>query len=210
MKKPVSAYKELIVTPKILAAVLVRNSQNEWFRFDEWHDRVFIMNRREEYNGWEDFDSGYTDGDVEELHEIYLGLFGTAAPKNAHKKTLTKAIWAKRYMASNDRTGVYGRGGLKDSITGERERKRNLDRRGYKASESNNAVHMQNQALIVHRAILDYHASSGKEYITEGDVKDLMTNLRDSGKLKTKQDPFRIFQYYRPALIKAGLLEFVA
>lgn len=208
MAKPISAY-DITVTPKILGTVLVKNSQREWFRFDLWEDRIFILDRREEYQNWEDFDSGFIDNDIEDLHEQYLAAYGKAAPKNAHKKTLTKALWAKMYLKSKDRTGVYQTGGVRNVVTGEKDRKRNLDRRGYRALEVESIDHLQNQALIVHAALLKYHKASEKEYITEGDVRDLMSQLRDTGQLKTKQDPFRIFQYYRPALIKAGKLEFI-
>jgi len=208
MEKTNSSY-DFPITDKMLAAVLVKNNTNEWFRFDLWEDRIFIMTRREEYQNWEDYDDGYNDEDVEELHSIYLAMYQRPALKNAPKKTLTKAIWGKLYMRANDRSTTYRTGAVINDHTGQRERKRSLDRRGYRAIEGSNDVHMQNQAIIVHRALIGLHQDSNKEFVSESDVRELMDRLRDSGLLKTKQDPFRIFQYYRPALIKAGKLEFV-
>lgn len=204
-----SSYDGITVTQKMLDATLVRNSENKWFRFALWEDRIFIMDRREEWKGWEDFDSGYLDSDIDELHKKYVTLFKSAAPKNAHKKTLTKAIWGKLYLMSADRSDTYRTGQPIDPVTGERERKRSLDRRGYRALDVVGVDHLQNQALIVHRELLKLHKTSDKEIISEAEIMELMNRLRDSGVLKTKQDPFRIFQYYRPALIKAGKLEFI-
>lgn len=204
-----SAYDGLSVTPKILDAILVKNSQGQWFRFDMWVDRIFIVDRREEYHGWKDFDSGYIDNDIDELHEIYTALFNRPAPRNAVKITLTKAIYAKRFYMANDRSSTYTLGTPRDPVTGNKERKRSLDRRGYRAMEGESTVHLQNQALIVHRELLNLHKASNKEMLSEADIMDMMNRLRDTGVLKTKQDPFRIFQYYRPALIKAGKLEFI-
>ena len=124
------------------------------------------------------------------------------------KKTLTKAIWGKLCYIANNRSETYRNAPLKDPVSGERERKRQLDRRGYRALDTASVDHLQNQALIVHREMLKLHKASNKEILTEAEISDMMTTLRDSGALKTKQDPFRIFQYYRPALIKAGKLEF--
>lgn len=209
--KAQSAYAGIVVTPRMLEAVLVKNTEGKWFRFDLWQDRVFIMNRREEWMNWQDFDSGYHDSpeEMEELSSLYYRWYGQHPPKNAVKVTLTKAIWAKMYLSAADRTGLYSNNPTKNPVTGERERKRSLDRRGYRALDVQSVEHLQNQALIVHRELLKLHTQLGKEVITEAEVSDMMTRLRDSGILKTKQDPFRIFQYYRPALIKSGKLEFL-
>ena len=196
-------------TPAMLECVLVQDMNSHWFRFSLWTDRIFIIQRRQEWKNWAHFDeSWFDDADsMFDLHELYFRMYGRNAAKNAHKKTLTKAIWVKWHLASEDRTHTYITGGRTD--TGERERKRILDRRGYRVLEGESNMHLQNQALIVHRELLKLGKALKKEIITEAEVMDMMTRLRDSGILKTKQDPFRIFQYYRPALIKAGKLEFV-
>lgn len=207
-----SAYDGIKVTETMLEATLVKQtSTGQWYRFRVWTDRIMIVDRREEYRCWQEFDEGWGDNNPDDLVDIrarYLALFRQEAPKNAVKKTLTKAIWGKMYLSANDRSETYRSNPLKDPVTGKRERKRQLDRRGYRALDVASVDHLQNQALIIHRELLLLHKTSDKEIITEAEVSELMTRLRDTGVLKTKQDPFRIFQYYRPALIKAGKLEF--
>lgn len=202
-----SAYQGIITTPAMFDAVLVKNSQREWFRFSLWEDRIFILDRREEYKNWADYDSGFGENDKEELHEHYEAFYGKRAPKNAHKVTLTKAIWIKLYLKANDRTKDYVRGGTKDPVTGEKERKRNLNGRRYKIIQGLSADHLQDQALTIHRELLKYQAQAGTETITEAEVIDLMDRIAAAKILKTKQEPFRIFQYYRSALIRSGKLE---
>jgi hypothetical protein len=56
------------------------------------------------------------------------------------------------------------------------------------------------------RIILDTLARQESPYILEADLMKLMNYLVVQGKLKTKQDSWRIFQYYRPQFLDAGLL----
>lgn len=206
-----SAYHGIIVTPRMLATVLVQSRERKWYRFDLWEDRIFILDRWLEYRNWEEYDRTFTDesSDMFELHGTYKALYSCDAPANAHKKTLTKAIWAKYYLGAIDRTSTYSTGATRNNVTGERERKRSMDRRGYRALDVPSVENLPNQALIVHRELLKLHTQANKDIISEAEVIDLMNRLRDSGILKTKQDPFRIFQYYRPALLKANKLEFI-
>lgn len=203
-----SAYDGIKVTPAMLDAVLVQGPDMKWFRFQLWADRIFIMNRRLEWRNWKDFNDAYIDDDLEELRAEYTKWYHEDPPRNAKKVTLTKCIWAKMYLIANDRTDVYGCAKPKDPVTGKRERKRNLDRRMYRAlGNGATVVHLQAQAMITYRALLEYQRQTQRDTISEAGVRDVMTRMRDDGTLRTKQDPFRIFQYYRPALIKAGLLE---
>ena len=204
-----SAYAGITVTPDMLDAVLVCNSQGQWFRFRFWEDRVFIMDRRQEYMNYADYDSGWHDSpeEMEELHEKYSLLYGVTAPRNAKKVTLTKAIWAKLYYRAADRSRDYTTGGGKNHVTGEKERKRNLDGRRYKVLVGESNMHLQDQALVVHRELLKFQQIIGRETISEAEVRTCMEAAAKNKILKTKQDPFRIFQYYRGALIKANKLE---
>jgi hypothetical protein len=43
-----------------------------------------------------------------------------------------------------------------------------------------------------------------KHTISEKDLKDAV--IKRAAELKTRQDPWRIFQYYRPQLIQAKLI----
>jgi hypothetical protein len=56
------------------------------------------------------------------------------------------------------------------------------------------------QARTVFRALLD----TGKEFLTEEEIKKAIYRLVAERALKTKQEPWVIFQYYRPQFIKDG------
>lgn len=58
------------------------------------------------------------------------------------------------------------------------------------------------QARIILKAVL----ATGTAHHTEDDLQKLMLNLIATGQLKTKQDHWRIFQYYRPQYINDGFL----
>lgn len=56
------------------------------------------------------------------------------------------------------------------------------------------------QARAVFTALLDY----GQQFLTEEEIKKLIYRLVAERILKTKQEPWVIFQYYRPQFIKDG------
>lgn len=57
-----------------------------------------------------------------------------------------------------------------------------------------------NQARTVFTALLD----SGRQFMSEEEIKRLIFGLVGDRKLKTRQKPWVIFQYYRPEFIKNG------
>lgn len=57
-----------------------------------------------------------------------------------------------------------------------------------------------NQARIVFSALHDH----GKQFLNEDEIKRIIYNLVANRMLKTKQEPWVIFQYYRPQFIKDG------
>ena len=55
------------------------------------------------------------------------------------------------------------------------------------------------------KQILGGISESGNSEFQESELKSLINELAESGKLKTKQNPWRIFQYYRANMISAGI-----
>ena len=53
--------------------------------------------------------------------------------------------------------------------------------------------------------ILGGISESGNSEFQESELKTLINELAESGKLKTRQNPWRIFQYYRANMISAGI-----
>ena len=55
------------------------------------------------------------------------------------------------------------------------------------------------------KQILGGISESGNSEFQESELKSLINELAESGKLKTRQNPWRIFQYYRANMISAGI-----
>ena len=55
------------------------------------------------------------------------------------------------------------------------------------------------------RQILGGISESGNSEFQEPELKTLVSELAESGKLKTTQNPWRIFQYYRANMLSAGI-----
>ena len=53
--------------------------------------------------------------------------------------------------------------------------------------------------------ILSAVSESGVSEYSESELKTFIEKLAESGKLKTGQKPWRIFQYYRAQMINAGI-----
>jgi hypothetical protein len=55
------------------------------------------------------------------------------------------------------------------------------------------------QAVVCLRILADAITASGRDHVTEDELKAAVVNRQ--AEIKTRQDPWRIFQYYRPTLI---------
>lgn len=56
------------------------------------------------------------------------------------------------------------------------------------------------------RQIIEAIAELANPFVLEEELKQLMTTLVAYGKIKTKQNPWTLMQFYRPQLIEAGLI----
>ena len=62
------------------------------------------------------------------------------------------------------------------------------------------------QALACYKIFTEELSKTGTNHISEGDLKTKV--IERAPELKTRQDPWRIFQYYRPQLISAKLIRY--
>lgn len=69
-----------------------------------------------------------------------------------------------------------------------------------RADEENYKEKYNNQSRILFEAILE----NGKQFMTEDEVKKLIYTLVANRELKTKQEPWTVWQYYRPQFMKDG------
>jgi len=66
------------------------------------------------------------------------------------------------------------------------------------------------QVRQIYSAVLDHairiENTEEEIYFTPGEIQDLMEDAAAKGILKTRQDPMRIFKYYRQQLLGSGLM----
>jgi len=165
------------------------------------HRQVFVFSRPEavhiikdaiihRFNKWEEID-GLPKQTLIEVYEIIckkkpeIGM--------SYVDVSVKA-WLTALREGVDRTDASLRVKADGSTS-----PRPLGERRYKVTDKPCPSSLVLQARLVH-AILKRDAVM---WIDEESLKSIIA----SSDLKTRQDPWRIFQYYRPTLVKCGLLE---
>lgn len=184
--------------------VLAQLPNGEWVRLDtlleaktlllpQYHDRIF--------RSFEDFDKRLAAGARSEL----IGRFETQS---------IRAIWDK--LQSTCRNPYRKNQALLEENTlykqlGRRVRRPrilkyrfNLDAKNQKNVDAYYALPPQAQSLV--DLIEEYVHPMTEPTVLETELRDYI--IKHAEKLQTKQDPWRIFQYYRGRLIANGFLRF--
>jgi hypothetical protein len=128
-------------------------------------------------------------------HEQFVG----AIPKDEEETVIKFMTWA--WFAKNGEVHMAG-----TTADGEVERKSSLAGRLYWATGTEGAPktpQAQTCLKILKESVHKDGPNKGK--ITEEDLKKAI-NAR-AAEIRTRQDPWRIFQYYRPTLVKAGFIK---
>lgn len=123
------------------------------------------------------------------------------APPDMGTEEFARAFWMF-LQDVGDRLSTPNTGGAKNDASATKE---NYELRLGKMTElmeNEEAFKAQynNQARIVFRQL----HSAGKQFLNEDEIKRLIYGLVANRSLKTKQEPWVIFQYYRPQFIKDG------
>jgi hypothetical protein len=125
-------------------------------------------------------------------HEQFVG----EPPKGEDDTVIGYMTWA--WFIKNGNVILSGH----DS-EGNKERKSSLDTRIYTLVSPQPAEAPKTPQAKTCLAFLRDSVKNGQ--ITEADLKRVVETR--AAELKTRQDPWRIFQYYRPTLIKGGYLK---
>lgn len=161
---------------------------------------------------WDNFDQ-FLDQNEQTILTYHANYFGAEPPKGQDKITTASLTWYK--MVANAKNNMAT--GTPVSETG---RKSTILNRKYFAGEvtEGSADVKTFQALACLKIFretlekstdeIETHDGDGKlikvKAITEEVLKQAVNDR--AGEIKTRQDPWRIFQYYRPTLIKAKLV----
>lgn len=140
------------------------------------------------------------------VHGIYEGVTGVSPPTRWDKEEMAIETWLELIKRATDMTDPAKReGGTVKKSDGRRDRKRKLDDRTYVLGDPPTdgvQIPLPPQARVCYQILVD---ACGEEMgVSESVLREVI--MKRAVELKTRQDPWRIFQYYRPQLIAARLV----
>ena len=172
-------------------------------------------NNNMEWDGWSEFCDAVSAKDMVALAKdvgIKLDF------KKGDKIELSLEVWEKMCKIADDRRQAPTQITKRNPVTGDTVKQRgrkpqNLGARHYsvltkfasKKEYMDDCPCTTRQARKVYEFFVDEVISTGGSEITEARMMDIVNDRQSE--LNTKQDPWRIFQYYRPELIQCKLVK---
>jgi hypothetical protein len=148
------------------------------------------------YVDWDAFEQD-KNWQMPQLEEEHKKLFGHPIPPKLNRAEVSLIIWHKWCETAEDKTKVAVTTGRKSTIESR------IYTRVYEDGKPTQAQLKTPQAMACLK-IFEESMDTEKHTISEKDLKDAV--IKRAAELKTRQDPWRIFQYYRPQLIQAKLI----
>jgi hypothetical protein len=205
MSKPKDTYKgpEIYRTlnqdnKNMKLCLVFANDQKSYKYTDRKACPVHDKDLKKVYLDWDAFESD-TTWQMPQLEEEHKKLFGHPIPAKTNRTDATIVIWHKWISLAEDRlsVGQAAPGSRKNSIESRIYTRTFID--GKPAS-----AQLKTPQAMACLKIFDESMDPEKHTITEKDLKAKV--IERQAELKTRQDPWRIFQYYRPQLIQAKLI----
>jgi hypothetical protein len=191
---------------------LVLSQEGMYYLFpDELHGGTRIMSPRALYKSWDDFSA--KEGNEEALTRLHVMAFSEAPTKKELKDLveLSVKVWMRLCETAICRLDEASPG----SNTGAKRTNHKLADRRYEVVkfEIPADVKLPPQAKTCMVFFKELATKAGHDD-TKGvfDVPEKDFNayvVEQSARLNTRQDPWRIFQYYRPQLIQGGFIRLV-
>ncbi len=192
-------YRNLNTRPETTKQCLVEDVHRQWFLFNtpqECHIVDQAIHRR-----WPTFDS-FANEPKQVLLAYHGELFGSEPPKDQDLVVTALMCWYHIIAKATDRTAKTPRDpktGRKSTI---QDRKYFLGEVKLKPAEYAGTIKTP-QAISCFRIFTE--TLGDKPALSEADLEKAIRNR--AGELRTRQDPWRIFQYYRPQLISKKLIK---
>lgn len=175
----------------------------------------------QEWEGWEEF---HDQLDAREMVATASSLGVKLKFKKGDKTELSMEVWeALCNLADDRRSAMETALPKRHPVTGEKIAQRgrkpqNLGARRYEIlipeDKKTDRVALvlwcpctTKQAITIWKFFVDEYLSTGSTTVTESRMADIVNDRQ--AELNTKQDPWRIFQYYRPELIQCKLIRLV-
>ncbi|CAB4182364.1 hypothetical protein UFOVP1090_2 [uncultured Caudovirales phage] len=195
---------------------LVQSQDGMWYVFPNEATTVAIINPRQVLKDWATF-SAEMESKPNDLHDLFVTAFNREPTKGEMKDKveLSIQVWmqlsktaANRLNSAPDPKTLNEKGEVKRVF-------KKLMNRGYEVIklEVDPALKLPPQArtcLEFFSELVKTENPSGEDRIVTISEKVVQTYVETNAeRLKTRQDPWRIFQYYRPTLIKDGFIRLV-
>ena len=206
-------YKELDKTPSKLRLCLMIDNENNISTFSSRTQLESLKSYEELVKPtiqvmWDNFDK-FLECNEQTILAHHANMFGSEPPKGQDKVTTASLTWykmvanAKNHLQSKDPVNAAGR---KSTILGRKYfagdvTEGSADVKTYQALV---CLKIFRETLAKSTDTLDLSDGTTRPAITEEVLKQACIDR--AGEIKTRQDPWRIFQYYRPTLIKAKLV----
>lgn len=187
-------YKGLIATNTQATLTLVIDKNGQVFKFSD-PSKIHILKDAISYtfNGWADSFDKQPKNDILEWHKR---LFGVEAPEGQELIQSSLMCYMKLVSTAQDRTD--------EANTLLKNKDKKLATRTYTYHENGDTSLVKTPQARVCIAILKDSVNPDTKTILEVDLKSAVD--RRASELRTRQEPWRIFQYYRALLIKAKIL----
>ena len=198
------AYEGLDLSKDYCSRALVRaRAGGELISFQKLSDSTLMDNNvAAQYGGWED----YLQKHRAELPDAHMVIFHRLPHKDLTEDDVALRCYSALLKQSKDRMGL----GAKSKKSGDGHRA-SLDDRTYfivkhGAEELKKLLDAQPpQAQTCYAILKKECGEKGDEGCVEVVLRAVVTKRTED--IKTRQDPWRIFQYYRPRLVEAGLIK---
>lgn len=192
---PPEIYKSLVMSKEFLTRCIAEDHHHAFFVFPTPQDCHLVAQGI--HKKWANFEEFRKEG-TQTMLAYHDELFKALPPKGQDLEITFMNTWFAMYAVATKR--------IPEAVPRtESGRKSTIGTRKYFLGEVKEgfADVVTSQAKACLTIVRDAVKESGE--VTEENLKSLI-NQRAS-ELKTRQDPWRIFQYYRPTLIKAKLIK---
>ena len=204
-------------TDNRLKAYIAISNSNKVYMYNSMSDVTLVDSARDktkEWDGWEHFNQSLIAKEMVTL-TIQLGIH--IRFKTGSKEDLSLEVWEELCRIADDRRGANKQVATRNSLTGKVEKKRgrrsvdSSSRRYVMKVHGNKKKLMEEcpcrtrQARKIWEFIVDECIATGLPYIVESRMQNIVNDRAQE--LNTKQNPWRIFQYYRPELIDCQLIK---
>jgi len=197
-------YKDrLLIGNEILRQCMVAQvGDDKWYRFtrpEAQHfpkDKISVIHKK-----WETYDDTFKT--KQQAIEKHKAVFGKEPAKNLEKFEITQLLWFEMANKSEDRTNVIA----ETNNDGSKKRKSSLSTRVYKMHAEADQATIDEIKTPQAKACLQIMKDNldDKGEVTEAVLKEQV--YKRATELKTRQDAWRIFQYYRPQLINRKIIQ---